>query len=147
MQLCDAVITTTEGMATELSHYMSEVFINRNTASERMYELSEKAVYKRDVLPSVKENALPKWLKRDEYAQALKQAERRQASIRIGYFSGSITHTDDFEMILPAIVRILKENPQVELHIVGELELPEELQAYKNRWYLILLQNGSGCQI
>ena len=133
MQLCDAVITTTEGMATELSHYMSEVFINRNTASERMYELSEKAVYKRDVLPSVKENALPKWLKRDEYAQALKQAERRQASIRIGYFSGSITHTDDFEMILPAIVRILKENPQVELHIVGELELPEELQAYKKQ--------------
>ena len=110
--------------------------------------MSEKAVYKRDVLPSVKENALPKWLKRDEYAQALKQAERRQASIRIGYFRGSITHTDDFEMILPAIVRILKENPQVELHIVGELELPEEKYRHiKNRWYLILLQNGSSCQI
>ena len=36
-------------------------------------------------------------------------------------------------MILPAIVRILKEYRDAELHIVGELELPEELQSYKRQ--------------
>lgn len=134
MQLCDAVITTTEGMAKELSRYMPEVFINRNTASERMYELSERAMYKRDIVPTVEAKVLPTWLKREEYSQALDMAERRKnGGVRIGYFSGSITHSDDFQMILPAVVRILKENPTVELHIVGELELPQELQAYKKQ--------------
>ncbi len=134
MKLCDAVITTTEGMKQELLKYMPEVFINRNTASERMYELSEKAIYKRDILPFVDEKALPKWLRREEYMSALKKAEdRKKSGVRIGYFSGSITHSDDFQMILPAIVRILKEYRDAELHIVGELELPEELQSYKRQ--------------
>ena len=134
MKLCDAVITTTEGMKQELLKYMPEVFINRNTASERMYELSEKAIYKRDILPFADEKALPKWLRREEYMSALKKSEdRKKSGVRIGYFSGSITHSDDFQMILPAIVRILKEYRDAELHIVGELELPEELQSYKRQ--------------
>ena len=32
-------------------------------------------------------------------------------------------------MIMPAIIKILKENPKVKLHIVGELDLPEEMKA------------------
>jgi len=135
MKLCDAVITTTEGMAKELANYVPETFINRNTASERMVELSEKAIFKRDVLPAVSEKALPKWLKRQEYLSAKKAAEeRKRHGIRIGYFSGSITHSDDFQMIMPAIMRILKEKKDVELHIVGELDLPEELHQYKGRF-------------
>lgn len=134
MKLCDAVITTTEGMAKELAQYVPETFINRNTASERMYQLSEQAIYKRDILPEADEKALPKWLTREEYKQSLDRAEKRKhGTVRIAYFSGSITHSDDFQMILPAIVKILKENPKVELHIVGELELPKELQKYKSQ--------------
>ena len=34
LKLCDAAITTTERLAEELGHYVPEVFINRNTASE-----------------------------------------------------------------------------------------------------------------
>ena len=41
--LCDAAITTTERLAEELGHYVPEVFINRNTASDEMYALSERA--------------------------------------------------------------------------------------------------------
>ena len=134
MMLCDAVITTTEGMATELSSYIPEIFINRNTVSERMYELSEKAIQKRDIIPNMDEDAIPTWLKRNDYLQALKAAEkRRNSGLRIGYFSGSITHSEDFQMILPAVTRILSENPEVELHIVGELEVPKELQGYSKR--------------
>ena len=43
MCMCDAVVTTTEGLANELKKYVPEVYINRNTASEEMLELSEKA--------------------------------------------------------------------------------------------------------
>ena len=44
LKLCDAAITTTERLAEELNKYVPEVFINRNTASEEMYDLSVKAL-------------------------------------------------------------------------------------------------------
>ncbi|WP_313257395.1 glycosyltransferase [Lacrimispora sp.] len=109
LSLCDAAITTTEGLAKELSHYVPEVFINRNVASDRMHELSEKAIFK--LAKEVDER-------------------RKKGDIRIGYFSGSPTHNDDFQMVLPSIAKILGENPMVQLYIVGELELPNELKSY-----------------
>ena len=51
-------ITTTERLAEELSEYVPKVFINRNTASEEMLELSEKAIYERDILPYLEETAV-----------------------------------------------------------------------------------------
>ena len=108
MQLCDAVITTTEGMAEELAHYMPEVFVNRNTVSEAIVDLSEKAREKR---------------------------AKREVSdtVTLGYFSGSITHNDDVAMILPVLIRILQVYPQVRLLLVGELDLPEELESYRTQ--------------
>ena len=77
LSMCDAVITTTEGMANELKKYCPKVFINRNTASEEMVSLSEKAFESERV---VKENS---------------------STVKLGYFSGSITHNDDFILIQP----------------------------------------------
>ena len=74
LSLCDAAITTTERLAEELGHYVSEVFINRNTASDEMYALSEKA-----------------W----------REKKREDKTVGIGYFSGSMTHNDDFLLVLP----------------------------------------------
>ena len=116
LSMCDAAITTTERLAEELEKYVPEVFINRNTASERMLRLSE------DVLKKRAESAERKHEKKDD------KIDYDTGKIRIGYFSGSITHNADFEMILPAIVRILKENPSVELHVVGELDIPDQLK-------------------
>jgi len=104
LKLCEGAITTTERLATELSHYVPEVFINRNTASECMYELSENVDVVRD-----------------------------DNEVRIGYFSGSITHNDDFKLIMPAIVQILKKYDNARLYIVGELELPEELKEFEEQ--------------
>ena len=82
LKMCDAVITTTERLAKELEQYSPRVFVNRNTASEKMLELSEKA-YKK-----------------------IKQAKNeKNGKVKLGYFSGSITHNDDFRMIQPAIVK------------------------------------------
>lgn len=134
LKLCDAAITTTEGLAEELSHYVPEVFINRNVASKRMYELSELEIFKRDIVPTLDESSLPQWLGKEDYRLS-KETDKRQrkCGIRIGYFSGSPTHNDDFQMILPAITNILDENPTVQLYVVGELDLPIELKCYKDQ--------------
>lgn len=115
LRMCDAAITTTECLAEELKRYVPEVFINRNTASDRMVALSEKAMIdqenKNDPSKSAKENDI----------------------VKIGYFSGSITHNDDIKMILPVLVKILSENSNVCLHIAGELDIPSELEPFRKR--------------
>lgn len=111
LKMCDAAITTTERMAEELKHYVPKVFINRNTASEEMLQLSEEA-YKKII--------------------AEKTAEERK-KVKLGYFSGSITHNDDFILIQPAVAKIMEKYPQTELHIAGILDIPKELEAFKER--------------
>lgn len=134
LRLCDAAITTTEGLAEELKNYVPEVFINRNTASERMVELSEQEIYERDVLPYKElikvEN---KKLQKDYNLAVKKSIERKKGGIRLGYFSGSITHNDDIKMILPALSKLMTEYKNLELHVVGELEVPNELKAFQER--------------
>jgi glycosyltransferase involved in cell wall biosynthesis len=56
----------------------------------------------------------------------LLQAEpRSESTVRIGYFSGTLTHHADFRVVYPALIRLLKEFPQVHLLVVGELDLGE----------------------
>lgn len=109
LKLCDAAITTTEGLAKELNQYISDVKINRNVASEEMVKLSEHA-----------------W-------KTVKEDRKKRDIIKIGYFSGSITHNADFEIVLPALVKILKTYHQVQLLLVGELSIPKELSMYKDQ--------------
>ena len=111
LKMCDAAITTTERMAEELKHYVPKVFINRNTASEEMLKLSEEA-YEKSI--------------------AEKTAESKER-VKMGYFSGSITHNDDFILIQPAVAKIMEKYPQTELHIAGILDIPKELEAFKDR--------------
>ncbi|MBC5684682.1 MULTISPECIES: glycosyltransferase [Ruminococcus] len=105
LRLCDAGITTTTHLQQEMLHYVPEVLINRNTASEEMEKLSDKAL----------------------------QSKKELDHIHIGYFSGSITHNDDFNMIMPVIIELMKTYHHLKLHIVGELELPGELNEYKEQ--------------
>lgn len=104
LQLCEGAITTTERLAYELNKYVPEVYINRNTASEKMYALSEKT-----------------------------EKNRTDEEIRIGYFSGSITHNDDFMLVLPSLCILLKKYAELRLYIVGELEIPKELEPFSNQ--------------
>ena len=58
---------------------------------------------------------------------------RNDTNIIIGYFSGSITHNSDLEMIEPAIIKILKEYKNVQLLIFGQLTIPEELKNFSQQ--------------
>jgi glycosyltransferase involved in cell wall biosynthesis len=106
LMLCDAAITTTSTLANELKKYVDEVFVNRNTASLEMVEIS---------------NEVSSTIVHDE------------SKIKLGYFSGSITHNDDFMLILPVLKRLMNEYKNLFLYIVGELDIPKELQEYKSR--------------
>lgn len=134
LSMCDGAITTTEALAAELAHYVPKVYINRNTASDAMLYLSEDAVFCRDVLPWMSAASIPPHKKkmqkvwRDRFTQKQKESE-----VVIGYFSGSITHNDDFNMVLPALVSLMRRNSNVRLLVGGELSLPAELEEFRSR--------------
>lgn len=130
--LCDGAITTTKALADELKNYVPMVFVNRNVASDRMQQLSEWAVYDRDILPLKKEEEIEKHMKKN-YKLAIEKNKEREGKIRLGYFSGSITHNDDIALILPVLKKIMQENKNVELYFLGELDIPNELKEFSNR--------------
>lgn len=130
MLLCDGVITTTEGLAEELAKVMPKVFINRNCASDTMFRLSNEAVYWRDVLPYLSPAETPKHMKKIQENWRKRQSRE---DVFLGYFSGSITHNDDFNQIIPVLVSVFERYSNVKLMVVGELDIPNELQAYESR--------------
>ena len=107
LSLCDYGITTTERLKEELINYgLKETFINRNTASDEMVRIS---------------------------LDALKVLHKDSDKFIIGYFSGSITHNEDFEMIEKSIAKLMRDYPQVYLKVVGLLDIPPVLKEFKDR--------------
>lgn len=106
LQLCDAATTTTAALKQELLNYCPEVYINRNVASDEIQYHSQ---------------------------LALKNVVRDSERVVIGYFSGSITHNEDFELVLPSLKKILDVHPNVYLKVTGILDIPKELEVYKER--------------
>lgn len=106
LKLCDYAITTTKTLQRELQNYCSEVYVNRNVASDEIQHYS---------------------------ALALKNTKKNSQRIVIGYFSGSITHNADFEMILPSLIKVLESHKNVYLKVTGILDIPQELERYKDR--------------
>ncbi|TFH45303.1 glycosyltransferase [Streptococcus equinus] len=99
---CDAVITSTNQLAKELRNYKSTVILNRNVLSQELVEISQKTPH----------------------------VELDNNKVRMGYFSGSITHNENFEMIKPAIISLLKEYKNLELHLAGHLDIPEDIACF-----------------
>lgn len=99
---CDAVITSTNQLAKELRNYKSTVILNRNVLSQELVEISQKTPH----------------------------VELDDNKVRMGYFSGSITHNENFEMIKPAIISLLKEYKNLELHLAGHLDIPEDIACF-----------------
>ena len=106
--LCEGAITTTRTLAKELKNYVPNVYINRNVASEEMWKLSNDALED-------------------------KITRKKDDNIIIGYFSGSITHNSDLDMIKTALIRILKEFKNVKILLFGELSFPIFLNEFSSQ--------------
>lgn len=107
LELCDGAVTTTARLKTELSNYRPFVLMNRNLASKELVDISRQFM---------KDYSTPE-----------------ESTVKIGYFSGSITHNENFELVKEALIRLMNRYLHVELHIVGYLELPQDLQPFKKR--------------
>ena len=64
---------------------------------------------------------------------ALNQKTEHKEVVRLGYFSGSITHNPDIEMLLPVLLKLMRQYKNLEFVSVGELEIPEELKEFADR--------------
>ena len=108
LRLCDYAITTTEPLSEELKKYknIKNVFVNRNVASDEMVALSQKAV---------------------------KEITRDPSVVTIGYFSGSITHNEDFESVVPQLVKLMEKYDNLRLHVVGILDEQSDLARFSDR--------------
>lgn len=108
LKLCEGAITTTKTLAKELKNYVQEVFVNHNVASEEMFKLSQ-------------------------YAIEIKSTIDKKGELLIGYFSGSITHNSDIEIVIPAFIKILQEFENVKICFFGELDIPNELKNFSSK--------------
>ena len=110
LKMCDGAITTTKTLAKELKNYVPEVFINHNVANEEMFKLSQNAL-------------------------EIKSTNQIKAKdeLTIGYFSGSITHNEDIEIVIPALSRILLEFKNVKLLFMGEIDVPSDLKKFSSK--------------
>lgn len=73
---------------------------------------------------------IPNFLDRRQqgYSRQLLEAKMsrrfaRRGPVSIGYFSGTATHGQDFAMVIPALSRLLRSDPQVRLRVVGRLDV------------------------
>ena len=62
-------------------------------------------------------------------SQYIKDYSQTSDIVKIGYFSGSISHNENFELIKPAIKQLLTKYSNVQLHIVGILDIPQDMKA------------------
>lgn len=132
--LCDAAITTTEVLANELRNYVERVYVNRNVASEEMLSRSEVENFKRDKLPYLPDNEVKFLQKKCKKIYEKRLEERKTKNfVRIGYFSGSITHNDDFELVKPALINVMRKRENVRLLLMGEIDVPKDLNEFRDR--------------
>ncbi|MEM1867725.1 MAG: methyltransferase domain-containing protein [Thermosphaera sp.] len=114
LKLCDYVVTSTEYLAARARELGKKAFVLRNMLSAHQIEIAKRARLRRHL-----KSFLKKFI--------------GSARVTIGYFSGTYTHNADFRQAAPALLRILEEFPNVDLLIVGPLDLDPSFERYKKR--------------
>jgi len=99
--------TTTTFLAEKLKEYNKQVFIIPNKLSKSDVETCDQILEK-------KKNSL-------------------DSEIKLGYFSGTISHNKDFATITEALMIIMEKYPQVELFLAGPLDIENKLNKFKDR--------------
>lgn len=61
------------------------------------------------------------------------EKEQRANEIRVGYFSGTISHNKDFATITEVVMKIMEKYSQVRLYLAGYLDIDHEINKFKER--------------
>jgi glycosyltransferase involved in cell wall biosynthesis len=107
----------------------------------------------RACVPSMEYTVVPNFLNREQQEVSERMFEQKRERgfespqpYHIGYFSGTPTHRRDFEIVAPALARLLREDSRLRLLIVGMLEPGEALKQYKHRIDRFPLQDHMNLQ-
>ncbi len=143
LERCDAVLVTGDYLAKLVQALGKPAFVDRNALDGETIALAEAilagrggAEEQRSRSPERSEGTGAG--ERITNQQISKSAiENRQSAIgnrlTLAYFSGTNTHDYDFAHIAGAVADIMERYPQVDLLIVGPLQLDERLQRFGKR--------------
>ncbi len=106
LEACDAVLASTEYLAGRVRSAGKLCWVHRNAANLELVERSERV---------------------------LKERRRIGQKIVVGYASGTPTHNRDFAVIAPVLQDLLGAHPEVELRIIGFLDLAPDWGRFRER--------------
>lgn len=103
MASCDALIASTLPLQELMEREFpgKRVFLNGNVASQEMLRQAERV---------------------------RSQPRERDGLVRLGYFSGSSTHNQDFSIVAGPLEQLFESCPEARLVVVGNLALPEDFE-------------------
>jgi glycosyltransferase involved in cell wall biosynthesis len=101
--------TTTSFLAEKLREYGKKVFIVSNKLSAKDLEITQKLFNKKSLISD------------------------QQSLIKLGYFSGEMSHNRDFAVIIDALLEIMEKYPKVELFLAGPLDIENKMNKYAER--------------
>jgi glycosyltransferase involved in cell wall biosynthesis len=112
------VCTTTTGyLAEKLREHGKKVFVIKNKLSRKDVEIADAVISHQSSVISEIQNSKFKI----------------QNSIRIGYFSGALSHNKDFATITNVLYDLMKKYEKLELFLVGPLDIESKLNEFSTR--------------
>ncbi len=106
LELCDCVLTPTDFLAEMVRQLGKRAYVNRNSLSLELIRISE---------------------------EACRQRPEQKDGLTIGYASGTYTHNKDFQEVAEALVHVMERYPDLELCVVGYLDMPPEFEPLQDR--------------
>ncbi|KKP79661.1 MAG: hypothetical protein A2271_03190 [Candidatus Moranbacteria bacterium RIFOXYA12_FULL_35_19] len=98
--------TTVSYLAEKLKEKNKKVFIVSNKISNHELEIAEKFI---------------------------KKEKKSDGFLRLGYYSGTLSHNKDFATISEALLEILEKNKKVKLLLAGPLDIENKLNKFQDR--------------
>lgn len=120
-------VTTTSYLADKLKDFSKKVFISKNKLSNKDLETADVILSERKRVEESRK------IKCDHVMMGSFTNVQDDSMIKIGYFSGTLSHNKDFATITDALTQIMEKYPQAELFLAGPLDIENKLNKFKNR--------------
>jgi glycosyltransferase involved in cell wall biosynthesis len=111
MRLCDSVIATNQYLADKISESLG-----------------------------ISTSVIPNFINKEQLHisnEIFKEKQQRKLisnnKICFGYFSGTRSHNKDFQIVTPALIELLKQNNEIELVLVGHLDIDKKFEMFSDR--------------
>jgi len=126
--------TTTNFLADKLWEYNKKIFIIPNKLSKSDVEICEKIINQKKCHSERSEESQINSTGGENQGSFVPLSETQDDNIvKLGYFSGTISHNKDFATITDALLKIMEKYPQVELFLAGPLDVESKLNKFKDR--------------